>query len=64
MEGEPKNIVRDLVQEGYKGKRGLKLPSFKYRHIVPKMQNSESSRLPIAMVPCLHQNNNHIKRKL
>ena len=28
------------------------------------MQISEISGLPIAMVPCLHQNNTYIKRKL
>ena len=35
-----------------------------FRQIGPTMQISETSGLPIAMVPCLHQSNIYIKRNL
>ena len=60
---EPINIILGLVQKGYKPLRGFKLPAFMFRQIGPTMQISGSSGLPIAMVPCLHQNSTYIKRK-
>ena len=41
-----------------------KLPAFMLCYIGPTMQISETSGLPIAMVPCLHEANTYIKRKL
>ena len=61
---EPKNIIFGLVQEGYKPLRGFKLPALRCRHIGPRMEISESSGLPIAMVPCLQQINIYIKGSL
>ena len=63
-DAESKNIILELVQKGFKLLLGFKLPSFIYRHIGPTMQTSKISGLPIGMVPCLHQNNIYIKRKL
>ena len=63
-DAEPKNIILGLVQIQYKPLRGFKLPAFMCRHIRPTMQIFETSGLPIAMIPCLHQNNLYIKRKL
>ena len=60
----PKYIILGYVQIKYKPLRGFKLPAFMYHHIGPIMQISEISRLPFAMVPCLHQSNICIKRKL
>ena len=63
-DAEPKYIILGLVQKGYKPLRGFKLPAFRYRYTGTTMQFSEISRLPIAMVSCLHQNIIYIKRKL
>ena len=63
-DAEHKNIVIGLVQKGYKLLRGFKLPAIMCRHIGPRMQISETSGLPIAMVPCLHETNTYIKRNL
>ena len=61
---EPINIILGLVQKGYKPLRGFKLPAFMFHQIGPTMQISETSGLPIVMVPCLHQSNIYIKRNL
>ena len=49
-------------KKGYKPIRSFKLSAFMCRHTGPTMQFSENSRLPIVLVPCLHQNNIYIKR--
>ena len=63
-DADSKNIILVSVQKGYKPLHCFKLSAFMYRHIGPTMQSSEISGLPIAMVPCLHRTNIHIKRKL
>ena len=63
-DAEPTNTILWLVQEGYKPLPDFKLSAFMYHHIGQTMQISEMSGLPIAMVPCLHQNILYIKRKL
>ena len=52
--GEPKNIILELVQKGYKPLRDCKLPAFIYRTIGPTNEISENLGHPIATVPCLH----------
>ena len=44
-EGEPKNIIFELVQKAYKPLQGCKLLVFMYRHIGPTMEISVSSGL-------------------
>ena len=63
-DAESKNLIFGLVQKVSEHLRSFKLPTFMYRHIGPRMEISEISGLSIAMVPCLHQNNIRIKRKL
>ena len=63
-QGEPKNVNLESVQNAHRPIRGRKLSGFVKRRIRPKMEICENSGLPIATVPCLHQSNVHIKRKL
>ena len=44
--------------------RACKLPSLMWGSIGPRTEFSGSSDLPFTMVPCLHQSNVYIKRKL
>ena len=43
---------------------GRKIPMFRTLRIGPPIENGVNSGGPIAMVPCLHQGNIDIKRKL
>ena len=43
---------------------GLQLPQFMEGSIRLRMESCVNSGLPIAMVPCLHQSNVYIKRRL
>ena len=62
--GESKNVLPKSVQTLYLPLRGSKVPRFMGGSIGPRMEICESSALPILMVPCLHQSNGYIKRKL
>ena len=64
MNGELKNVMLLSVQIPYLPVRCRKLPRFMRVSIGPRMEICESSGLPIPMVPCLHQTNGYIKRKL
>ena len=44
--------------------RARKLPIFRTLRIGPSMEYCGNSGVPIAMVPCLHQSNVYIKKKL
>ena len=62
--GEPKNVICWLVQIPHRPVRARKLPMFSTLGIGPPVENGGNSGEPIAMVPCLHQGNVYIKRKL
>ena len=62
--GEPKNVICWLVQIPHRPVRARKLPMFRTLRIGPPTENDGNSGEPIAMVPCLHQGNVAIKRKL
>ena len=61
---EPKNVILVSVQKALFAVRACKHPGFMQRRIWPTVQICGNSRLPFAMVPCLHQCNLDIKRKL
>ena len=61
---EPKNVIFNSVHKPYRPVRACKLPRFMLCRIRPIMQICGNWDLPIAMVPCLHQSNEYIKRKL
>ena len=63
-DGEPKNIILDLVQIRYQLLQACKLTAFIYRCIGPTIEIMEILRRHIATVPCLHQGNIYIKRKI
>ena len=52
------------VQKAHIAVRSVKLPVFMQRRIEPTVRICGNTVLPIAKVPCLHQSNIHIKRKL
>ena len=62
--GDPKNANPESVQKAYRRVQTCKLPVFMQRGISPTKEIYINSGLPIAMVPCLHQSNVYIKRKL
>ena len=62
--GEPKNVIIGRVQNAYFTVRASKLPGFMQRRIRQSMEISWKSVLPFAMIPCLHQINVYMKRKL
>ena len=62
--GEPKNVICWLVQIPHRPVRAGKIPLFRTFRIGPPIENGGNSGEPIAMVPCLHQGNVDIKRKL
>ena len=62
--GEPKNAIIVLVQKAHILVRASKLPGFMQRRMGPSVQICGKSGLPFAEVPCLHQSNLHMKRKL
>ena len=62
--GKPKNVIFMSVQEAHFPVWGCKLPGFMQRRIGRNMEIGGNSRLPFSTVPCLHQGNNYIKRKL
>ena len=63
-DGEPKNAILVLVQKAHLAVRASKLPGFMKRRMGPSVQICGRSGLPFAEVPCLHQSNLHMKRKL
>ena len=61
---EPKNVNLESVQTTSKPVRTCKVPGFLQRRIGPRMEICVNLWLPVSMVPCLHQSNLHIKKKL
>ena len=61
---EPKNVDLVSVQTTYRPVRACKPPGFMQCHIELRREICVNLRLSIAMVPCLHRSNLHIKRKL
>ena len=61
---EPKTVNLESVRTTYKLVRACKPSVFMQRGIVQTIEISVNLGLPISMVPCLHQSNLHIKRKL
>ena len=53
MDGEPKNIILELVQIRYKSLREYKVPAFVYSRIGPTIEIIENFKHPIATVSCL-----------
>ena len=62
--GKAKNAILVLVQKAHLAVRACKLPGFMQRRMGPSVQICGKSGLSFAEVPCLHQSNLHIKRKL
>ena len=62
--GEPKNVISYSVKKPYLRLRAAKLRILKQCRIWPTLEICGSSGPPIPMVPCLHQINVYIKRKL
>ena len=61
---EPENVFHLSVQKPHLPVRACKLPQFMEGSIRLRMEICVNSGLPITMVPCLHQRNVHIKRRL
>ena len=61
---EPKNVISSSVQTPYQRLRAQKLPIVMHRRICPTLEICDSSGPQIPKVPCLHQINVYIKRKL
>ena len=59
-----KNVNHELVQATYRPIWTIRLPGWMQRRIGPTIEIYLNLELPIAMVPCLHQSNIHIKRKI
>ena len=57
-------VILVSVQKAHFAVRTYKEPCFMQRRIGSTVQNCENSGIAIAMVPCLHQWNVYIKRKL
>ena len=62
--GELKDVLPQSVQIPYLPVRGHKLPRVMGGNIGLRKEMCENLRLPIPMVPCLHQSNGCMKRKL
>ena len=62
--GEPKNVIAVSVQKTHSSLRASKLTGFVYRRMCSRMEIWENWGLPISKVPCLHQGNVYINRKL
>ena len=62
--GEPKNVILMSLQKAHFPLWGWKPPGFMQRRIGPNLEIWGNLRLPFPTVPCLHQGNNYIKRKL
>ena len=62
--GEPKNLILVSVQKAHLAVRTFKVPGFMQRRIRSTVRICGNLGLPFAMVPCLHQSNIYIKRKL
>ena len=62
--GEFINVLTESVQIPYLPVRVHKLPRFLGGSIGHRMEICGTSGLPIPMVPCLHQSNSYMKRKL
>ena len=62
--GEPKNVISKSVQKPYLRLRARKLPILKRSRVWPTLEICGSSVPPIPKVPCFHQINVYIKRKL
>ena len=62
--GEPKNVISSSVQKPYLRLRAGKLRILKQCRIWPTLEICGSSWPPIPKIPCLHQINVYIKRKL
>ena len=62
--GDPKNLISSSVQKPYLRLRAAKLPILMHGRIWPTLEICGSSGPPIPQVPCLHQINVYIKRKL
>ena len=60
----PKNVILVSVQYAHLAVRTLKVAGFRHRGIGPTVRICENSGLPFALVPCLHQCNIYMKRKL
>ena len=61
---EPKNVILISVRNAHFEVWACKEPGLMQRRIGPTVQICGNSELPIAIVPCLHQCNVYIKRKL
>ena len=62
--GEPKNVILFSVQKAHLAVRAIKLPGFMHSLTGPNAGIFGNSGLPFAMVPCFHQCNKHMERKL
>ena len=62
--GEPRNVIPLLVQKALLPVRAVKLPRLKGVGIESATETCVYWGGPIAMVPCLHQGNIYIQRKL
>ena len=62
--GEYKNAFLQTVQKPHLPVRDGKLPRLMYASIGQRTEISGNPSLPFAMVPCLHQSNIYIKRKV
>ena len=61
---EPKNVILVSVQKAHFAARTYKQIGFMQHRVGPTVQICGNSGLPFVMVPCLHQCNVYIKRKL
>ena len=62
--GEPKNGISSSAQKPYLRLGARKLPILMHRRIWPTLEVCGGSGPPIPTVPCLHQINVYINRKL
>ena len=60
----PKNVIAVSVQKTHSSLRASKLPGFVYRRMCSRMEIWGNWGLPISKVPCVHQGNIYITRKL
>ena len=64
MNGESKHVILVLVKKAHFAVRSSKLAIFMHRSIVPSVYICGNSGIPFTVVPCLHQRNLYMKRKL
>ena len=62
--GQSRNVFLSSVQKSHLPVQDCKRPRLMQASIGPRMEICENPTLPLAMVPCLHQRNVYIKRKL